>query len=65
MGKLLNDWLFTGITASAVLMSIRTLDPAHPLAIAARTVGYWLALLCLLVAVMGVWMRWRQSRERR
>jgi len=65
MGKLLSDWLFTGITASAVLMSIRTLAPGHPLAVAARTVGYRLALFCIVAAAMAFWVRWRQGRERR
>ena len=43
MAKLLNEWLFTGITASAALLSIFALDPVHPLAVAARTLGYGLA----------------------
>ncbi len=64
MAKLLNEWLFAGITASSVLMSIWTLHPGHPLAIAARTLGYGLALLCISVAAMAFWLRQRQGRKR-
>jgi len=63
MGKLLNDWLFTGITVSTVLMSIRILSPRHPLAMAASTVGYGLALLCIVAVAMVHWLRQRQGRE--
>jgi len=65
MERWLNEWLFTGVTASAVLMSIRTLNPGHPLAMVARTVGYGLALLCVLVAAMAFWLRCHQGQERR
>jgi len=61
MRKLLNDWLFTGITASAVLMSICTFAPEHPLAILARSLGYGLALLCIPTAAMAFWLRWRHG----
>lgn len=62
MLKLLNEWLFTGITASTVLMSICTLQPDHPLAVLARSVGYGLAVLCICGAAMSVWLRRRQDR---
>ena len=62
MAKLLNEWLFAGITASSVLMSIYTLHPGHPLAVAARTLGY--GLLCIFAAAMAFWLRQRQGRKR-
>jgi hypothetical protein len=62
--KLLNEWLFTGITASTVLMSIFRLQPDHPLAAAARSLGYGLAVVCLFGAAMAVWLRRRQDRKR-
>ncbi len=65
MAKLLNEWLFTGITASTVLLSIFALDPAHPLAVAARTLGYGLALVCVFVGIMAVWLGRRRSRHTR
>jgi hypothetical protein len=61
MKKLLNDWLFTGVTASAVLMSICTLEPGHPLAILGRNLGYGLALVCIPAAAVAFWLRWRQG----
>ena len=63
MLKLLNEWLFTGITASTVLMSIFTLRPSHPLAMAARTLGYGLALLCVFGAAVSIWLRSRHRRD--
>ena len=65
MTRLLNEWLFAGITASTALMSICALDPRHPLATVARSLGYGLALLCVLTAVLARWLRSRQTRERR
>lgn len=65
MAKLLNEWLFAGITASTVLMSIWRLQPGHPLAVLGRTLGYGLALLCLLAAVMALWLRGRWRRDHR
>ena len=59
---LLNDWLFTGVTASAVLMSISTLQPGHPLAIVARSLGYGMALLCIPTAGVAFWLRQRRGR---
>jgi hypothetical protein len=61
--KLLNEWLFTGITASTVLMSIFTLQPSHPLAMAARTLGYGLALLCIFGAAISIYLRRRRGHE--
>jgi hypothetical protein len=63
MIKLLNDWLFTGVTASAVLMSISTLEPGHPLAMVARSLGYGMALLCIPAAGVAFWLRQRRRRE--
>ena len=62
MGKVLNDWLFAGVTASAVLMSISTLEPGHPLAIVARSLGYGMALLCIPTAGVAFWLRQRRGR---
>ncbi len=64
MQKILNDWLFTGMTASTVLMSIHTLKPGHPLAILARSLGYGLAGLSIGMAAVAFWLRWRRSQER-
>ena len=65
MQKLFNEWLFTGVTASSVLMSVSTLQPGHALAILARSLGYGLALLCIFAAAMMLLRRWRRARERR
>jgi hypothetical protein len=65
MAKWLSDWLFAGITSSAVLMSVRTVAPEHPLALVARTAGHWLALLCIAAAGTIFYMRRWQSRVRR
>lgn len=65
MAKLLNEWLFAGITASTVLMSIWRLQPGHPLAVLGRTLGYGLALLCLSAAVMALCLRGRWRRDHR
>ena len=64
MRNLLNDWLFTGMAASAILMSICTLQPGHPLAILARSLGHGLAALCIPMAAIAIWLRWRQGQER-
>ena len=63
MTNLLNDWLFTGVTASAALMSISTLEPGHPLAIVARSLGYGMALLCIGAAGVAFWLGHRRRAE--
>jgi hypothetical protein len=63
MGKVLNDWLFAAMAASAAMMSICTLQPEHPLALATRTLGYGLAALCLPMAMIGLWLRRQHSSE--
>ena len=65
MRKWLNEWLFTGTTASAVLMSISSMNPQHPLSITARTLGYGLAALSISGAALVLWVRWRHERQRR
>jgi len=65
MARLLNEWLFTGITASTVLMSICTFDPGHPLARMARHLGYGLALLCIGLGALVVGLRWLRGQGQR
>jgi len=65
MRKRLDEWLFTGTTASAVLMSIGTTNPEDPLAISARSLGYGLAALCIFAAALALWVRDRHTRARR
>jgi hypothetical protein len=63
MAKLLNEWLFAGITAATALMSVCALQPGHPLAESARMLGYGLALLCLLATVAALWLRKRRWQQ--
>jgi hypothetical protein len=63
MGKVLNDWLFAAMAASAAMMSICTLQPEHPLALVTRTLGYGLAALCLPVGVVALWLRKQRSSQ--
>ena len=65
MAKLFNDWLFAGITVSTALMSIWKLLPDHPLALAGRTLGYLLAMLCLFFAILALWFRVLRERAHR
>ena len=65
MTRILTEWLFAGITASTVLMSMSTLEPAHPLASGARILGRGLALLCVAAAALTRYLRSRQTREPR
>jgi len=59
------EWLFNGVTASAVLMSISTFDAGHPLARSARIAGILLALLCLVCAAVLAWARRGMGQKRR
>jgi hypothetical protein len=63
MGKVLNDWLFAAMTSSALLMSICTLQPEHPLALVTRTLGYGLAVLCLPMGIAALWLRRQRSSK--
>ena len=63
MTELLNDWLFTGVTASAILMSISALEAGHPVGIVARSLGYGLALLCIPAAGVAFWLGQGRGRE--
>jgi hypothetical protein len=65
MQQWFKDWLFNGITASAVLMSISAFDAAHPLARSARIVGMFLAMLCLLSAALLAFVRWSPNQGHR
>ncbi len=54
MNKHLTDWLFTGITASTVLLYISTSSPQHPLAASTQAAGYLLALVSIgTAAIVG------------
>jgi hypothetical protein len=44
-------------------MSIFRLQPNHPLAAVARSLGYGLAVVCLFGAAMAVWLRRRKGRK--
>jgi hypothetical protein len=63
MGKVLNDWLFAAMACSALLISICTLQPEHPLALVTRSLGYGLAALCVPVGMAVLWLR-RQRTSR-
>ena len=65
MAKLLNEWLFAGITAATALMSMCALEPSHPLATTARMLGYALAMLCLVATVVALWLRKRRWQRHR
>ena len=65
MRKRFDEWLFTGTTISAVLLSIGTTNPEHALAVSARALGYGLAGLCILATALALWVRGRRSRARR
>ena len=64
MRERFDEWLFTGTTISAVLLSIGTTNPEHPLAVSARTLGYALACLCIIATALAFWVRGRRSRAR-
>jgi hypothetical protein len=63
MLKVLNDWLFAAMAASAAMMSVCTLQPEHPLALATRTMGYGLAAMCLPMGVIALWLRRQRSSQ--
>jgi len=61
MGKVLDDWLFAAMASSALLMTICTLQPQHPLALVTRSLGYGLAALCLPMVMVVLWLRRQRS----
>jgi hypothetical protein len=65
MAKLLNEWLFAGLTAATALMSVCALEPGHPLAASGRLLGYTLALFCLVATVAALWLRQRRWQRHR
>jgi hypothetical protein len=62
MTQVVTEWLFAGLTISTVLISMVSLHPTHPLAMAARALGYGLAFLCAVAGALAFLVRRSRAR---